>query len=191
MSTPHVSGAAALLWAQNPNLTVAQVKNLLLFGGDVRPTSIDKTLTGRRLNIGNSFQTLAEDALTAPGPVTNLHINSQNGRTFNLGWTTGGDDGAIGTASLYQINYTEGANVFPLKGVVPLASGSGQIAQVTIPYRHTTGTLSVTGFDNAGNASSAVNLAIGIPPSQREILIRLRQIPLLQLLYRLGVPILG
>ena len=56
MSTPHVSGAAALLWAQNPNLTAAQVKNLLLLGGDIRPTLIDKTLTGRRLNIANSFQ---------------------------------------------------------------------------------------------------------------------------------------
>src|SRR5262249_30953223 len=56
MSTPHVAGAAALLWAQNPNLTVAQVKNLLMLDGDVQPSLIDKTLSARRLNIGNSFQ---------------------------------------------------------------------------------------------------------------------------------------
>ncbi len=29
MATPHVAGAAALLVSQNPNLTYAQVKNLL------------------------------------------------------------------------------------------------------------------------------------------------------------------
>ena len=51
----HVSGAAALLWAQNPNLTVQQVKNLLLLNGDVETALVDKTLTGRRLNVGNSF----------------------------------------------------------------------------------------------------------------------------------------
>src|SRR5262249_8373196 len=80
MSTAFVSGAAALLWAQNPNLTVAQVKNLLMLDGDVRPSLVDMTLTGRRLNIGNSFQSLAENDTTAPGTVTNFHINSRNGR---------------------------------------------------------------------------------------------------------------
>jgi subtilisin family serine protease len=165
MSTPHVSGAAALLWAQNPNLTVAQVKNLLLLGGDVRPTLIDKTLTGRRLNIGNSFQSLAENDVTAPGAVTNFHINSQNGRTINLGWTASGDDGAAGQASLYQLNFTDGGSgaVIPLKGVIPMNSGLGQIATVTIPYRHTAGTLSLQEFDNVGNAGTPVNIAIAIP----------------------------
>ena len=167
MSTPHVSGAAALLWAQNPSLTVAQVKNLLLLGGDVRPTLIDKTLTGRRLNIGNSFQSLAENDVTAPGAVTNFHINSQNGRTINLGWTASGDDGAAGQASLYQLNFTDGGSgaVIPLKGVIPMNSGLGQIATVTIPYRHTSGTLSLQEFDNVGNAGTPVNIAIGIPQS--------------------------
>lgn len=165
MSTPHVSGAAALLWAQNPNLTVAQVKNLLLLDGDVRPSLIDKTLSGRRLNVGNSFQSLAENDNTAPGAVTNFHINSQNGRTINLGWTASGDDNAIGQASLYQLNFTDGSGVIPLKGVIPMASGSGQIATVTIPYRHTTGTLSLLEFDNAGNAGTPVTMPLGIPAS--------------------------
>src|SRR5262249_51914034 len=60
MATPHVSGAAALLWAQNPNLTPQKVKDLLLLNGDIVPSLVDKTLTGRRLNVANSMQALAE-----------------------------------------------------------------------------------------------------------------------------------
>src|ERR1044071_6068752 len=35
MAAPQVSGAAALIWAQNPNLTVAKVKNILMTTGNV------------------------------------------------------------------------------------------------------------------------------------------------------------
>jgi len=165
MSTPHVTGAAALLWAQSPNLTAAQVKSLLLYNGDVVPGLIDKTLTGRRLNVSNSFLSLAENDSTAPGAVTNFHINSQTGRTVKLGWTASGDDGAAGQASLYQINFIDGATstVYPVKGVLPMLSGTGQIATVAIPFRHNSGTLQVQEFDNAGNAGTPVTLPISVP----------------------------
>jgi subtilisin family serine protease len=168
MSTPHVSGAAALLWAQNPNLTVAQVKSLLLLNGDVRPSLVDKTLTGRRLNIGRSMETLVvENDASAPGPVTNFRVISQNGRTFNLGWTASGDDGATGQAALYQVNFIDGTSsaVIPLRGIIPMPSGLGQIATVTVPFRHTSGTLNLTALDNAGNQSAAATLNVGIPLS--------------------------
>src|SRR6185503_12532733 len=61
MAVPHVAGSAALLWAQNPNLTVKQVKDLLLLNGEVRASLVDKTLTGRRLNVKNSFDSLQEN----------------------------------------------------------------------------------------------------------------------------------
>jgi subtilisin family serine protease len=167
MSTPHVSGAAALLWAQNPNLTPAQVKGLLLANGDVQPTLVEKTLTGRRLNIANSFQALAENDNTAPGIVSNFHINSQNGRTLEVGWTASGDDSLTGQASLYQLNFTDGGSgaVIPLKGLVPMPTGKGQVATVTIPYRHTTGTLGLVPFDNVGNVGPTMSLPIGVQQS--------------------------
>ncbi len=165
MSTPHVTGAAALLWAQNPNLTVQQVKNLLLLDGDVVAPLKDKTLTGRRLNVGNSFQSLSEGDTTAPGTVGAFHINSQNGRTINLGWTASGDDGATGQASLYQVTFTDGGSgaVIPLKGVVPSGSGSAQTLDVTIPFRHIAGTLSLREFDNVGNEGVPASLPITVP----------------------------
>jgi subtilisin family serine protease len=109
MATPQVSGAAALLWSQNPNLTVQQVKNLLLMNGNIVSSLADKTLTGRRLNVGTSMQSLLSGDTTPPGTVGSFHINSQNGRTLNVGWTASGDDGATGTASLYQLTFTDGA----------------------------------------------------------------------------------
>ena len=167
MAAPHVSGAAALLWAQNPNLTVAQVKSLLILNGDVRPALIDKTLTGRRLNVANSLQSMLENDSTAPGAVTNMRIDSQNGRTFNLEWTASGDDGANGQASLYELSFTDSVSLVttPLTGTVPMPSGSGQIESVTIPYRHTSGTLTLQEFDNAGNAGTPVSLPVVIPQS--------------------------
>ncbi|HYK22643.1 MAG TPA: S8 family serine peptidase, partial [Pyrinomonadaceae bacterium] len=167
MATPYVSGSAALLWAQNPNLTVQQVKNLLMLNGNVIPALVDKTLSGRRLNVGNAMQALGSGDVTPPGTVGSFHINSQSGRTVNLGWTASGDDGATGDASLYELDFTDGASgqVIPLKGVIPRTSGSLQSVNLNIPLRHTSGTLSLREFDNVGNEGTPVSLPIGVPLS--------------------------
>jgi subtilisin family serine protease len=165
MATPQVSGSAALLWSQNPNLTVQQVKNLLLMNGNLVSSLTDKTLTGRRLNAGTSMQSLLSGDTTAPGTVGSFHINSQNGRTLNVGWTASGDDGATGTASLYQLTFTDGGQVSSLKGVIPKPSGSLQSVDVKIPFRHTSGTLTLREFDNGGNEGTPVSIPVGVPLS--------------------------
>ncbi len=171
MATPHVAGAAALLLAQNPNLTVQQLKSLLLFNGDSVSSLAGKTLTGRRLNLAGNFTALAENDTTAPGTVTNLHLNTQNGRALNVGWTNSGDNGAAGQASLYQLTFTDATTgtVINLKSLVPGASGVTQALDVKIPYRHTSGTLTLREFDNVGNEGVpattpvSVSLAEGDP----------------------------
>ncbi|HEX2271303.1 MAG TPA: S8 family peptidase, partial [Pyrinomonadaceae bacterium] len=166
MAAPHVSGAAALLWAQNPNLTVQQVKHLLMLNGDVRSNLVDKTLTGRRLNIGASFQSLQESDATPPGTVTNFQLNARNGRTLTVGWTASGDNGATGGAArLYELNFVDSGSgaVIPLKGVIPANPGTAQTTTVTIPYRHTAGTLRLRSFDNKGNEGTPANLPVVVP----------------------------
>jgi hypothetical protein len=167
MSAPQVSGSAALLLAQNPNLTVQQVRSLLLYNGDVIPGLVDKVFTGRRLNVGASMQSLVLDNTdtTNPGAVTNLHLNSQNGRTFNVGWTAAGDDGAGGgAAKLYQLTFDDASGpVIPLKGAIPAAPGSAQNVTVTIPYRHLNGNIRVVGFDNKGNESLPASVPVQVP----------------------------
>jgi subtilisin family serine protease len=164
MATPHVTGAAALLLAANPNLTVQQLKNLLLLNGDSVPSLDGKTLSGRRLNVAKSLAALAENDTTLPGTATNFGVTAQDGRTLTLGWTTSGDDGANGQAALYQVSFTDtntGA-VIPLRNVVPPASGNAQTVVVKLPYRHTRGRLNLREFDNVGNEGTPATVNVTI-----------------------------
>jgi subtilisin family serine protease len=164
MATPQVAGAAALLLAANPNLTIQQLRSLLIFNGDLIPALAGKTFTGRRLSVGNSVVALAEGDTTPPGTVTNFHVNSQNGRILNIGWTTSGDDGAAGQASLYQVSFTDGTSgaVTALKNLVPTPSGTTQAIDVKIPYRHLNGIVTLREFDNVGNEGTPATFPVTI-----------------------------
>src|SRR5271166_162904 len=54
MATPHVTGAAALLAAEQPTLDWRGIKNLILAGGDTR-SSLAETVTGKRLNVNGAM----------------------------------------------------------------------------------------------------------------------------------------
>ena len=54
MATPHVSGVAALLKAQDPNRDWRAIKNLILSGGDTK-SSMANTVTGKRLNTNGAM----------------------------------------------------------------------------------------------------------------------------------------
>ena len=51
MAAPHVSGAAALVWAQFPNAGFAEIKRRLMTYGDDIPSLNGKTITGKRINV--------------------------------------------------------------------------------------------------------------------------------------------
>ena len=67
MATPHVSGAAALLWANAPHLSVSQVRATLMNNVDVLPQWAGLTVTGGRLNLARAVQnTPAANAIDDP-----------------------------------------------------------------------------------------------------------------------------
>jgi subtilisin family serine protease len=55
MASPHVAGAAALVWSQNPTWTAQEVKDRLLETTDPIPALSGKTVSGGRLNINNAL----------------------------------------------------------------------------------------------------------------------------------------
>lgn len=57
MATPHVSGAAALIWSQFPSLNMHEVIIRLLGSVDKRAAYADKTITGGRLNVHAALST--------------------------------------------------------------------------------------------------------------------------------------
>jgi thermitase len=63
MATPHVAGVAALLLAEKPTATVAELRSTLLSSGDALPALAGMTVTGRRLNARAALE-----ALLAPPP---------------------------------------------------------------------------------------------------------------------------
>lgn len=164
MASPHVAGAAALLLAANPNLTVTQLRSLLIFNGDLVGSLSGKTITGRRLNVGSSMTALNGHDVTPPGTPTSFHVNTQNGRALNVGWTDSGGDGAVGQASLYELTFTDATTsaVILLKRMIPAASGVTEAVDVKLPYRHTSGTLTLREFDNSGNEGVPATLGVSV-----------------------------
>jgi subtilisin family serine protease len=68
MATPHVSGAAALLWAASPGASVSQIKSALLDGVDPLAAFAGRTSTGGRLNVLGSLRMVADVDLAPAAP---------------------------------------------------------------------------------------------------------------------------
>ncbi|WP_299804529.1 S8 family serine peptidase [uncultured Shewanella sp.] len=56
MATPHMTGAAALVWSINPDLTPLEMKQLLMDSGDANTAFAGKTVAGTRLNVARALE---------------------------------------------------------------------------------------------------------------------------------------
>ena len=162
MATPHVSGAAALIWAQYPDLTNLQVKNRIVSTVDPIPALDGRSVTGGRLN---AFVALAEPDSIPPAAVTDLAAADPTSNSITLTWTASGDDSAFGTSAYYDIRYATS----------PIDSGNFDLATEVLnePDPQETGSLETftTGglgfnttyyfalrvFDEQGNGSKVSN----------------------------------
>ena len=167
MATPHVAGAAALVWAQHPALSAAQVKQRLLWGGDfigdMTGNGGKSTLTNRRLNV---FSALENDN-TAPATVSDLAVSASGLTGMTLTWTTTGDDGATGTAAAYDVRYSKSSSLnwdsaTPAVGEPkPQVAGAVETFTVSGLNPGTTYHFALKVKDNVGNGSGVSNVPTG------------------------------
>ncbi|MDD5686772.1 MAG: S8 family serine peptidase [Elusimicrobia bacterium] len=102
MAAPHVSGLAGLLLSGKSNLTVAQLRALILDGVDFKSGLADKLVTGGRINAYNSVKLLNS------APVLSF--------TGEPNYTAGGlypDMGNTSTTFVFRVKYTDPNNIAP------------------------------------------------------------------------------
>ncbi|MDT5270659.1 MAG: hypothetical protein QOH49_2845, partial [Acidobacteriota bacterium] len=181
MAAPHVAGAAALVCAADPSISLSRLRAALLFGGDSLQSLAPQAdffsstgyITGRRLNAAGALASAAEADSTPPSAAANFRVTSQQGRTVNLEWTAPGDDGAGGArASLYEIRFSDtdpraldGAQYqrsYVLFAPLPLNPGTTQTVSVRVPFRHPSGFVGIRAIDNVGNAGTVAAVAVSV-----------------------------
>ena len=176
MASPYVAGSAALILAAYPNISIDKLRAALIYNGDLIPSQEYKTLTGRRLNVAHALAAVAENDLTPPAALSDARIGFQQGRSITLGWTAPGDDGNVGTVSLYDIKFSDNdlspqplfdsaTSISPLAIPIPSAAGTFETATVEVPFGHTRGYIGVQATDNMGNKSPVAVIPVSVDGS--------------------------
>lgn len=167
MATPHVSGAAALLFAHFPGITHLQVKDRLMTGVDPVDSMTGITVTGGRLNVLNAIE--AGTDIVPPDAVNDLTAIGAGGHSITLTWTATGNDGMTGNASSYDLRYSTAPIDENNFSQATMASGESKPAAPGTPETFTVGGLdpgttyhfALKVLDNAGNTSGLSNVASG------------------------------
>ncbi len=170
MATPHVTGVAALLKAQDSNRDWKAIKNLILAGGD-NNSALSNTITQKRLNANGALSCSNSVVRTRLKPVSSpitgttgtpidlaaLHINCANPNgDVTVTVTSGGQ--TVATVTLFD------------DGVAPdQASGDGIYSNDWTPTSAGTFTLAFPGGDNVTvTVSGSLPAAkINVTPSER------------------------
>jgi subtilisin family serine protease len=172
MASPHVAGAAALLCAQTPTISVRRLRAALMYSGDILEQQDFYTLiaSGRRLSAVKALRNVAENDTVAPAAVGNLQVTNSSGRRHYMTWTAPGDNGTAGQAALYEIRFSDTAMTtsaqfelgLPFKAPLPAAAGISQDAYVDVPFQHTTGYLAIRAIDNVGNTGPITSVPVSV-----------------------------
>ncbi len=171
MATPHVSGVAALIRAVAPGIDLTHLKARLLAAVDPVPALAGRTVTGGRLN---AFLAIADPDQIPPGSVSDLAVTESNSNSLVVGWTAPGDDGDSGTATRYDVRWSEQpidggnfASATPAPGApTPAAAGRHETLEVTGLAPSRTYYVAMKALDEWGNESALSNVASGdtLPP---------------------------
>jgi hypothetical protein len=167
MATPHVSGAAALLLTEYPEMSNAELKERILSRADKLPSLKGKVASGR-LNLAQ----MLEIDQVAPGQPQGFGPAIEEPHRIQLQWTASGDDAGVGQAASYDlrmsdrpINEDNFDKAQALTPPTPGESGSQQSLDVDfVPWVEAkTVHFALKAIDNLGNSSSLVNTVGEVP----------------------------
>ncbi len=174
MAAPHVAGAAALVCAANPGISMTRLRAALLFSGEEFGSFPPTTIINRRLNALKALQTAAEGDTTAPATLSDFRSrqSSLDPLELLLEWTAPGDDGTTGRAAYYEIRQSDTpftteasfTNARLMLAPTPSDAGTPQFINTRLPFRHPTGFFGIRAFDNAGNVSAISSIPYTVDP---------------------------
>jgi len=142
MASPYVAGVAGLVLAQNPNLSIAELKAAILDNVDPVSALASRVLTGGRLNAFNAVTSVSSSAPTTP--VTPVTI-TQSSSTLSV------------TDSI-QLSATGGNGVYTWSSSQPTIASINRSTGVLLA--RAAGSAQITVSDGNGLLSPAVNISV-------------------------------
>jgi subtilisin family serine protease len=113
MATPHVSGAAALMWAAAPDTQPIDISSALLAGVDTRPAFTGRTVSGGRLNLLRSLRQVADVGVGTPAPVPSPDDDSGSSPSGTSGGSASGpSSGHVGDAVPPRLSVRTGRRLY-------------------------------------------------------------------------------
>lgn len=169
MATPHVSGAAVLLVANEPEISNEELKKQLMDGAERLPSLRKKTVTEGRLNIANSLE--KDDQ--APGEIRDLMGHADTAGSIGVSFLATGDDGFDGKASRYDVRVSTGpittmdefVAATPYDLARPAAAGEEEHFRLAVApsTEERTMNVAVRAFDNLSNGSPFSHTQVTVP----------------------------
>lgn len=174
MATPHVAGLAALVKARNPSLTVAQIKEKILEGGDALASLAGAIVTGMRINASRALQ--AADVTAPTRPVryaaysdSTKHITLSSANTYSIErpyfeWSAATDSGS-GVAG-YKVKFSTSATA-------SASTGTFQTGRSYTPSKLTSAKtvyLHIKAVDYEGNLSAGIKIRYNFTPPKTFII---------------------
>ena len=172
MATPHVSGAAVLMVAHEPNITNEELKQRLMDGADRIPSLRGKVASHGRLNINNSL----ENDKVAPGELREFAGRANGSGEIGLSFVAPGDDGFEGQAARYEVRVSDQPiqtleqflSAQPYDITQPGLSGEKENLSIGVApsTEERTMHVAVRAFDNLQNASPFARTSVDLPAAQ-------------------------
>jgi serine protease len=130
MASPHVAGAVALLWDQNPSLSYSQVISQIYRTVDPVAGLAGRVATGGRLNINRALTEGVGDVSGAA--ITGLTFNGPNANSISSATVTFSEAINASTFTAADVNFrAPNGTTIAITGVTPVA---GSTTQFTVTF---------------------------------------------------------